>query len=299
MSSTAAGQSARFYRRPRFWFLLLLVIAVGYASLVLTVWLGLNRLIFHPQKELAATPAAYNLAYDDLRLTTEDGLNLHAWFIPAPEGKARPQTILFLHGNAGNMASMLGRAELMNHEGFAVMMLDYRGYGQSQGSPAEAGLYLDSQAAWRWLTETGDRSPEQIIIWGYSLGGGTASWLASREPLAAGLVLESTFTSVTDVAAHYAPWLPTHLIMGQSFDTLSRLPDITGPLMVMHSPEDRVVPYKFGRQVFESYQGPKMFAELSGPHLDGFAQQGSLLYRQALNRLAAGFQNPPIGLDRP
>lgn len=276
----------KFYRRPSFWLRGLGFLALAYIGLGSAAWLGRERLMFHPSAELAATPADYNLNYDDLWLTTADGLKIKAWFIPAAAERDRGQTILFLHGNAGNMASRLDRITIMQRQGFSVLAVDYRGYGQSQGRPSEKGLYLDSRAAWEWLTKTKMKPAEKTIIWGYSLGGGPASWLAAQENEAAGLVLESTFTSATDVAGHYLPWLPVKLIMGQSFDTLSQLPLIKMPLLVIHSPEDLIVPYRFGRQVFESYQGPKTFVELHGSHVEAFAYQWGEPYRRAMARFA-------------
>jgi fermentation-respiration switch protein FrsA (DUF1100 family) len=177
--------------------------------------------------------------------------------------------ILFFHGNAGNISHRLDTLEIFHTLGLSTFIIDYRGYGQSEGRPSEQGTYLDAEAAWRYLVEQRQVPPERMIIFGRSLGGAVAAWLAQAHPPRA-LILESTFTSLPDMAATYLPFLPVRSLARFDYNTLARLPDIHCPVLVVHSPDDEVVPYSHGRQLFEAASEPKEFLELRGGHNEGF-----------------------------
>ncbi|MCB0210042.1 MAG: alpha/beta hydrolase, partial [Anaerolineae bacterium] len=147
--------------------------------------------------------------------------------------------------------------------------------GQSEGSPSEAGSYLDAEAAWHYLTEERRIAPEKIVIVGRSLGGGVATWLAQHQSAAA-LVLESTFTSIPDMAAHQYPFLPVRPLTRIRYNTLARLPHIDMPLLIVHSPADDVIPYEHGRQIFQAAAEPKQFLEIQGDHGSGFLTSGEI-----------------------
>jgi hypothetical protein len=243
-------------------------IALAYAALVALVWLIQDRLIYYPQmgREIAMTPAARGLAYDDFTIRTEDGEKLNVWWVPA----ARPRgAVLLFHGNAGNISHRIDYALMFRGLGYSTLLVDYRGYGKSTGKPSEEGTYKDADAAWRWLTQTRGIPEERIVVFGESLGGGVSSWLASRHKPRA-LVLASTFTSAVDLGAQVYGFLPVRLISRYRYPTLERLPDVRSPVLVIHSPHDDIIPYSHGRKLYDAAREPKALIELAGGHNDGF-----------------------------
>ena len=242
------------------------IAATSYISLTFLLYLFQTRLIFLPTTDMMATPASIGLPYEEVHLTAADGVKITGWFVPAHEAK---YTILFFHGNAGNISHRLDTVNLYHRLGFNVFIIDYRGYGQSEGRPSEAGSYLDAEAAWQHLVEDRQLRPEQIIIVGRSLGGGIASWLAQHYQAGA-LVLESTFTSIPDMAARQYPFLPVRPLTRVRYNTLARVSTLTMPIFIVHSPHDEVIPYDHGRQIFEAASEPKQFLKTVGGHNDGF-----------------------------
>lgn len=239
-----------------------LLVAGGYGALAALACLLQERLLFHPTRDLVGTPADVGLAYEDIRLTTTDGETLHAWWIPHENAFA---TLLFFHGNAGNISGRIGTIQSLRRLGVNIFILDYRGYGSSTGAPSEEGIYLDAETAWQHLVRDRSIPSSGIIIHGRSLGGGPAAWLAERVRCAA-LILESTFTSIPDAATHHYPYLPVRLLARIDFDTLTRVSRCRCPVLVMHSPDDDVVPFKQGERLFDVAAEPKKFVELSGRH---------------------------------
>lgn len=239
----------------------LLILATGFDLTPLK-----NKLVFHPQPEYYNNPAAFRLKYNELELNSASGVKLNAWHMPGD----RPTTVLLLSGNGGNMAAMLGHIITFNSLGCSSFTVDYPGFGQSEGQPSEEGTYEAAEAAWLYLTEEKKTKPEQIIVYSFSLGGGVAAWLAQKyRP--GGLVLDSTFTRLAEVGKTIAPEMAdqVEILLGQSYDSQSRLADIRGPLLVIHSREDRLVPYQQGRALYESYQnGPKTMVSGQGGHMD-------------------------------
>ena len=217
-------------------------------------------------RELAATPDRFGLAFEDLAIRTEDGETLHAWWIPAKD--ARGAVILF-HGNAGNISHRLDYAAMFDRLGFSTLLVEYRGYGRSTGAPSEHGTYRDATASWRWLTQTEGVASGDIVLFGESLGGAVAAWLAAREKPRA-LVLASTFTSVPDLAAEIYPFLPVRLLSRYEYDTLDALGRVEAPVLVAHSRSDDIIPYAHGERLFAAAREPKSFLELRGGHNDGF-----------------------------
>jgi fermentation-respiration switch protein FrsA (DUF1100 family) len=245
---------------------ILAIILILYLGLALLLFLFQHSLIYFPTRAVTATPAAIGLAYDEVRFHAEDGIELAGWFVPAPNAAT---TLLFFHGNAGNISHRLASIELFHRLGLNVFIFDYRGYGQSQGSPTETGTYRDAAAAWRYLVEDKQIPPGRIIFFGRSLGGSVAAWLAERQPPQA-LILESTFTSIPDMAARQFPFLPVRLLARARYDTLARIPNITAPVLIIHSPADEIIPYSHSRRLFEAARQPKAFLELTGSHNEGF-----------------------------
>ena len=248
---------------------LLLVVFITWCGIALYLFFSQSRLLYYPDmpsRALDASPADIGLAYETVRLTAGDGTRLHAWFVPATTARG---TLLFSHGNAGNIAHRLDSIALFHSLGLNVLIFDYRGYGESEGKPSEKGTYLDVQAAWGYLLEERMISPQEIIIFGRSLGAAIAADLASRNP-SAGVILESAFTSVPDMAASLYPWLPVRLLSRYRYNNLDKVERITSPLLVVHSREDEIIPYVHGEQLFAHANEPKRFLELRGGHNGGY-----------------------------
>jgi fermentation-respiration switch protein FrsA (DUF1100 family) len=177
--------------------------------------------------------------------------------------------VLIFHGNAGNISHRIDYLTMFNRLGYATLIIDYRGYGKSSGAPGEEGTYRDGEAAWRYLMETRKFTPQDIVLFGESLGGGIATWLALQHPPRA-LVLASTFTSVPDLGAQVYPWLPVRLLARIDYPNLERIRQITVPVLIAHSRNDDIIPFSHGQALFEAAHEPKQLLELRGGHNDGF-----------------------------
>ena len=244
------------------------ILAVAYGGLVLLLYAFQSHLVFYPGtgRDLIATPAQVGLSYEDLHLETADGISLQSWFIPA----LRPRgTVLFFHGNAGNISHRLDSVEMFHRMGYNMLIFDYRGYGNSNGMTTEQGTYRDADAAWRYLTEQRQTPSCSIVLYGESLGGAIAAWLAGRHRPAA-LVIASGFTSVPDLARHFYPFLPVRWFTRINYDTREYLQSVSAPVLVAHSLEDEIIPFEQGRALFAAANPPKQFLELAGGHNDGF-----------------------------
>ncbi len=219
--------------------------------------------LFLPEPEWVGTPAKVGLSFEDVPIIAADGVKTHAWWIPRADAQ---WTVLYLHGNGGNVSYTSHFLSLLHESGFAALAVEYRGYGKAEGVPSEKGIYADADAAWEWLATKGV-SREHVIVWGTSLGGGVASFVAEKRKPGV-LVLESTFTSAPDVGARLFPWAPVRLLARQRFDTRARLPRIESPIVIAHGKNDETIDFSFGRELFESAREPKLFLELEGGHMD-------------------------------
>ncbi|MFO7655228.1 MAG: alpha/beta hydrolase [Candidatus Krumholzibacteriia bacterium] len=267
---------------------LLVVVALLYLAAVLLLWLTQDRHVYYPERRLGADPGLVGIAFRDVTFASADGPLLHGWWVPVADARF---TVIFCHGNAGNIAGRLETVRLLHDLGLALLIFDYRGYGRSEGRPSEAGLYADARAAWRHLVEEEGVSPDRIILWGRSLGGAVAARVASEtEP--AGLMVESSFTSAADLASRFYPWLPIRLLLRARYDTLSLVPDITCPKLFVHSVDDEVVPYELGRQLFEAAAPPKQMVDIRGGHGGGFMRSLDV-YRPAVQRFIATLTEAP------
>ncbi|MEJ5260328.1 MAG: alpha/beta hydrolase [Anaerohalosphaeraceae bacterium] len=265
------------FRKGRWMSVLISVLSVAaavYVGLALMLWMFQPRLVFYPTREHDWRPEEVGLAYEPVRIHTEDGIELDAWFVPAPNAS---YTILFCHGNAGNISHRLDSLLLFRDLGLNCLIFDYRGYGRSGGRPSEEGMYRDAAACWKWLTEMRRIPPENIILFGRSLGGSVAANLAARlaeqtGPQPAGLVIESTFSSIVDIGRHYYPWFPVRWFARFRFDTVQAVRKVHIPILVIHSPDDEIVPFELGQKIFENANPPKQFSKISGSHNEGFLQ---------------------------
>jgi hypothetical protein len=229
-------------------------------------WFEHSR-VYHPSRQLETSGTDFGRPLEDVFFETSDGVKLNAWFFPAETNSPRGQlAFLICHGNGGNISYELGLYRALLETGANVFAFDYRGYGLSQGKPSEEGTYLDAQAAYRWLRQKGFAG-KNIIVYGESLGGGIASELCLREETG-GLILQSTFTSLPEIGAELYPWLPVRLVGRIKYDTLSRLPRLKIPILVMHSRGDDLIDYRHSQQNFAAANEPKFFCELRGGHND-------------------------------
>ena len=247
---------------------ILLTIAGGYLLLVAFVYTSQSRMLYLPNlpgRSLDATPFNIGVAYEDVSFVAEDGVALHGWFVP---GRTE-RVLLFFHGNAGNISHRLESIRQFLDLGLTVFIVDYRGYGQSEGRTSEAGLYKDGSAAWRYLTETMQVRPDNIVIFGRSLGGSVAAHLAMNVE-AAGLVVESSFTSVPDIASDLYPWLPARWLSRLRHATGDYVRDVDFPVLVVHSRDDEIIPIKHGEAIYAAATEPRSLLVLRGGHNDAF-----------------------------
>ncbi len=232
-----------------------------------------ESLIFFPDRypagfwDVETVARGTGTSVEDCFFSTSDGKKLHAWWCrPDTAGEEVQPTaemvVLWFHGNAGNLSQ---RSELMVELAkipVQVFIVDYRGYGRSEGRPSVKGLYRDARAAWRYLREDAGVGAERIVILGKSLGGAVAVDLAV-EVKPAGLIVESSFASIPAMAAHHYPFIPRWLVRSK-MDSLSKIGAVNCPVLVIHSPADEVVPYDQGRQLFDAAPGDRRFLEVSG-----------------------------------
>ncbi len=243
--------------------------------------------VYHPGREMDAEGMAAARPFENVRFKSSDGLELNGWFFAARTNSPRAQlAVLFCHGNGGNISDRAELYHALRESGVAVFAFDYRGYGRSQGRPDEEGTYLDAQAAHQWLVQKGFAS---IIAYGESLGGGIASELCLREK-SSGLILQSTFTSITDIGGEMFPWLPVRRLGHIKYDTHSKLPRLKLPVLIMHSREDRIVPFRHAEKNFAVANEPKLFWEISGDHNDALEERA--LFDEGLEKFLRIIEAP-------
>ncbi len=264
---------------------LVVIVALTYLSVSLFVAMFQTRLIYFPTPDYPVTPTDFGLEYEDLTLTTRDGVSIAAWYIPYREARG---TLIYCHGNAGNISDRLHSIQLLHRMGINVLIFDYRGYGRSEGKPTEDGTYEDAETAWRYLTETRGESPERIVIFGRSLGGAVAIELAKRRSTGnestsgesgtadvpagsgpAGLIVESSFTSLLDIGRLHYPLLPVRLLVSYTYSSILKVPNITCPKLFLHGSGDMLIPISNGRQLFDAAAEPKQFITTPGDHNGG------------------------------
>ena len=239
---------------------------LAYLCLALVLYYMQQRFLYEPVREIPYTPAELGLDFEEVYFRTGDRLRLHGWFVPAQNSEF---TVLYCHGNGGNMMYFLETVNFLNKLGLNCFIFDYRGYGSSQGEPTENGTYLDVRAAYRWLTKKKSIAPERIILFGWSLGGSIAAYLASKvKP--AGLVIESTFTSYQDIGRKFYPYMPVKWFARFNYPTVDYVRKVKCPVLIIHSRNDEMIPFEFGLAIYNAANEPKKFVEIFGRHNDGF-----------------------------
>ena len=269
--------------KPVAYLILLAVTAYVIFGGALFVFQG--HMVYAPDRPLSRTPGSIGLGFEDMEFSAADGTHLHGWWIPREDPAG---TVLFCHGNAGNVSHLLDRIESFHRLGLNVFVFDYRGFGRSEGSPSEAGTYMDAEAAWHHLSANAGVPADRILVGGLSLGGPMAAHVASQfDP--AGLILEATFTSIPDLAADLYPLFPARKLARFRYSTIESLKGVQSPTLVVHGPADGLIPFAHGRRLFETAKEPRFFLEVSGGHGDWF-DHSKLLYENELRNFirAAG-----------
>ena len=262
--------------------ILLLILALTTMS-----WTDLleRHFVFFPTREIERNPSDVGLAFEDVYFVTGDGLTLNGWYVPDPSraivddsGKSGI-TLLWFHGNGGNIGHRVDDLALFHHLlGVNVFIFDYRGYGKSEGKPSEKGVYRDSRASLAYLLSRPDVDKERIVYLGRSLGTAVAVELAlHRQPQ--GMILVSPFTTIADMGRHLYPVLPVRLLAGKRYDSLSRIRQYHGPLLVIHGEHDEIIPIEQGHRMFDAANPPKSFHMIDGAsHNDGLGDAGGELW---------------------
>lgn len=247
--------------------------------------------IYNPYFGLDIKSRNKTIEHEEITYQTTDGITIFAWYVPfipkvnqaadnsktpdelkepiSPEFQEKSRGVILLcHGNAGNVSQRIDSFEIFRELGFSTFIFDYRGYGKSEGKPTEKGTYRDAEGAWNYLVREKKVKPEEIIVFGRSLGGGIASYLAKKyQPRA--LIIESSFTSITDMARAMVP-IYSRFLLRFKYNTRERLRDIHCPVLIIHSPDDRTIPFVCGEVLYREANPPKKFLRIKGDHLYGF-----------------------------
>ena len=245
------------------WFLLIGVLAV--VALLSYIYFNQHNMVFYPVKELVMTPEELNLSYEDIYIEVKNNEKIHSWFFPVDSGALNCKTVLFCHGNGGNISHRFETIDFISNIPASLLIFDYRGYGRSDGSPGENEIYEDARAAYDWLVNVRGIKPEDIVIFGRSLGGAVAVDLANRVECG-GLIVESSFTSAKDMGKRIYPYVPISYLLKYRLDSIGKIDKINCPLLVVHSPDDELIPYEMGQRLFEKAKPPKKFVKLRGGH---------------------------------
>ncbi len=271
----------------RHWPLTVLLLLVAVVTMIPHL---LERLfVYYPYKDLVGNPSHVGLEYRDLALVAEDGVRLHGWFVPAP-GATR--TLLIFHGNAGNISHRLEWIRMLHDLGCHVLIVDYRGYGKSEGSPFEEGLYRDARAAHVWWARERSGAGESLVIMGESLGGSVAVDLAAQTN-PAGLILQSTFSSAWDMAKTMLPLGVLQPLTSIHFDSVSKMSRIRCPKLVIHGDRDEIVPFRLGRKLYDAAPPPKWFYKVPGAGHNDLVSAAGAEYTRHLHDFLS--QLPPGG----
>jgi uncharacterized protein len=269
---------------------LLAAIAIGYCLLSVAVWYAQTKILYHPSSRVDATPGKSGQPFDDITLPL-GGDRLTGWWVPSQA--VQPRTLLYLHGNAGNVAANRDHVLRLRNAGLNVLIIDYRGYGHSTGGPPrEKLLYEDAERAWKYLVEERKIQPAHIVIYGHSLGGAVAIELASRHPEAGALITEDTFTSIADMARGSAyAYLPLRVIVTERFDSISKIRSVHLPKLIIHGDADAMMPTAMARRLYEAAPDPKQLAIIPGGGHDNSAEVNPAAYFAAFNAFLARYDS--------
>ena len=250
---------------------IVVLIAVCYVLAAAYLYFFQEKFVYRPSTRIGATPASVGMYYEEVALVASDGVRLMGWYLPLADARG---TVLFCHGNAGNISNLLAVAEDAHRLRLGILLFDYRGYGQSEGTPSEEGTHRDAEAAWNYLVQEAGLAPDQIAIIGRSLGGPIAARLA-RDKTPAALFLEETFTSIPELGRELYPIFPVDLLARYEYPTLEYLKQVQCPVLVSHSRGDMFIVFAHGQRLYEAANQPKAFTELRGGHSSAFSEDAA------------------------
>jgi uncharacterized protein len=261
---------------------ILFILLVGfYISMCTFLYIRQAHYIFFPEQQVRTTPALYQVPYQDVyipvRKPTGETEKIHGWWIPS--NKKGAKTLLYLHGNSANIGKEAERASLFHRLRLSVLLIDYRGFGKSGGDfPSEAQVYEDAEAAWQYLIQKQKIRPEEIFVYGHSLGGAVAIELALHHPETPGLIIESSFTRAKDLAVKnwWTHYIPLDLLFTQRFDSMSKITALRMPILFIHGTADTMIPYPMSQQLFATATSRKELLLIpQGDHDHNFKIGGS------------------------
>lgn len=259
-------------------------IVVVYAAACTYMWATQLDHVFEPELLLQTTPDRLGMKFEELRIPVGSGVDrgeLQAWWIPA--GQPNAPTLLYLHGNYRNIGNNLEHTLRLHNLGFNVLLSDYRGYGKSSGGrPNEAKVYQDAEAAWQYLLKVRGVKPQQAFIYGHSLGGAIAIDLAMHHPEVAGLIIESSFTSMVEMGKLAYPFLPVDWLLDQRFDALKKISRLKIPVLLIHGTWDKRVPVQMAQQLYAAAPQPKTLTLIEGGEHNNSGAVGWTEYRDAV-----------------
>ncbi len=240
---------------------------LGYLLFVAGLEIFQEKLIFYPSAKVYSPPPDLNIK--EVFFETEDGERLHGWWMQT-DNKA--QTVLFFHGNAGNISHRTQQLRILKELGLNALIFDYRGYGKSSGKiKKEADLYADGVAAWDFVTQTKNIAPGDIILWGKSIGGSIMAEIAQEKEVKA-VIFESSFFSATEIAQAHFWYVPVKYLLRFKFEAGKKLPNIPSPILVIHSGDDEMISFVQGQKLFDHAPAPKAFLQISGSHNGGMIE---------------------------
>jgi pimeloyl-ACP methyl ester carboxylesterase len=269
----------------------LALLVIGYGGASWYLWARQRKLIFLPSRDVQQSPSDVGLKHEEVRIPVGDDrdTSLHGWWLGS--GSAAAPAILYLHGNDFNLGSNVERIARLNRMGFAVLAVDYRGYGGSGGAfPSEIQVYEDAGIAWNYLLRERGIDPRRAFIYGHSLGGAIAIELALRHPEAAGLVVECTFTSVPELAKISFWMFPVDWLLHQRFDALAKVPKLCVPVLFIHGTADREIPCTMGERLFHAARGSKWLTLIPGGGHEDSAMVGEAQYTRAVLEFTQGIR---------
>lgn len=243
--------------------MLLIILLVTIIFKIYFVFLE-QRSLYHPYKDIPQTPADLGIKFEEVNFKTVDAKLLNGWFVPAKDAKV---TVLYCHGNAGNIYHRLHKVKFFHEMGFNFFIFDYRGYGKSTGTPSQKGLYKDAQAAYDYIISRNDVDKNKIVVYGKSLGGPVAADLCLHRKASA-LILEGSFASVTLRAQQLYPFLPMKLLITQEYDAMAKVKDMAVPKLIVHGKQDEVISFRHAEILFKAAAEPKQFLPFEGGHND-------------------------------
>jgi uncharacterized protein len=260
------------------------ILLLAYMGGCVYMWDTQKQHIYLPEQAYQTTPDRDGMRYEEVRILYGSGTGhgeLFGWWIPG--ASASSPALLYLHGNARNISLNVEHAARLHSMGYGLLLVDYRGYGKSGGGePDEKKIYEDAEAAWNYLLGQLRQPPQRAFIYGHSLGGAVAIDLAVRHPEAAGLITESTFTSMMDMGKRDYPYLPVDLLLNQRFDSIDKVGKLKIPVLFIHGTWDSKAPWQMSQRLFDAAPHPKVLKLIEGGEHNNSGGIASVEYREAV-----------------